>query len=486
MFPKSIAKKIMFFYIAGILVTIIISGVFLSEIRLIAQKIELQESISNLYEAVLEIRRTEKNFFLYRNEKDYEENLTYIKFIKESITKEKFEGLKIHREVENLYNTLQEYENMMLKLKEKIHSSQAITLEQGIREKGKLLINIAENIKNTEQKIIKKNLDNIIKYSFLLIYIFFVIPFISFGLTLTRIIIKPLKELESQIKEIAEGKMNPIQIKSSDKEIKSLVETFNKMFHELQIKQKQLIQAEKLSSLGTLLSGIAHELNNPLSNISTSCQILIEEIEEADTKYKKELLQAIESQTERAKNIIRTILDFSRRKELKKETISVRNLIDETIILIKGEIPTKINLSIEVENNLLIYADKQRIQQALLNLIKNAIQASGSEAEVKIKAYSYRDEIFDRYLSLKNEGKCVGGLTCNKEFISIEVKDTGHGIPPEILPKIFEPFFTTKEGKGSGLGLFITQELIKEHDGCICVDSEIGKGTTFIVMLPKE
>ncbi len=80
----------------------------------------------------------------------------------------------------------------------------------------------------------------------------------------------------------------------------------------------------------------------------------------------------------------------------------------------------------------------------------------------------------------------MGGLTCNKEFISIEVKDTGQGIPPEILPKIFEPFFTTKEGKGSGLGLFITQELIKEHDGCICVDSEIGKGTTFIVMLPKE
>ncbi len=115
--------------------------------------------------------------------------------------------------------------------------------------------------------------------------------------------------------------MNPIQIKSSDKEIKSLVETFNKMFHELQIKQKQLIQAEKLSSLGTLLSGIAHELNNPLSNISTSCQILIEEIEEADTKYKKELLQAIESQTERAKKYYQNNTRFLKKKGTEKKKL---------------------------------------------------------------------------------------------------------------------------------------------------------------------
>jgi len=118
------------------------------------------------------------------------------------------------------------------------------------------------------------------------------------------------------------------------------------------------------------MSGIAHELNNPLSNISTSCQILLEELEDADTQYKKELLQAIESQTERAKNIIKTVLDFARRKELKKETISAQKLIEDTIIFIKGELPTKMNLSVEVENNLSIYADKQKIQQVLLNLIK--------------------------------------------------------------------------------------------------------------------
>lgn len=486
MFPKSIAQKIMLFYIAGILVSIGISAIVLSEIWLIYKKIELQESISNLFEGIQEVRRTEKNFFLYGNEQDYEENLMYIRIVKNILEKENFEGLKIEKEFKNLYDTLQRYEQLMLSLKEKIHSKEAQLLETKIREKGKTLISIAEYIKKYEHKLIKDNLNKILNYSFLLIGLFFVIPFICFGLALTRAIIKPLQELETKMQEVAQGKINAIQVKSNDKEIKSLVDTFNKMLKELDNKHKQLIQAEKLSSLGTLLSGIAHELNNPLSNISTSCQILIEEIEDADIEYKKELLQAIESQTERAKNIIKTVLDFSRRKDLSKEKIGVQNLIEETIILIKGEIPTKVNLVLDVEKEISINADKQRIQQALLNLIKNAIHAAEPEGEVIIKAYSANQEGFDRVLSLKNQGRCIGEFPCNKESIVIEVKDNGAGIPPEIVSKIFEPFFTTKEGKGSGLGLFITQELIKDHDGCICVESEVGKGTTFIVMLPEE
>jgi signal transduction histidine kinase len=486
MLIRSISQKIMLFYIAGIFVSISISSIVLSEIWLIYKKIELQESISNLFEVIQEVRRTEKNFFFYGNEQDYEENLNYIKIVKNIIEKQNFKGLKIEKEFKNLYATLLSYEQMMIDLKEKIHSKEAHLLETKIREKGKTLISIAEYIKNYEQKIIKDNLNKILNYSFLLIGLFFVIPFIWFGLALTKVIIKPLQELETKMQEVAEGKINVIEVKSDYKEIKSLVDTFNKMLKELDNKHKQLIQAEKLSSLGTLLSGIAHELNNPLSNISTSCQILIEELEEADTEYKKELLQAIESQTERAKNIIKTVLEFSRRKDLSKEKINVRNLIEETIILIKGEIPTKVNLILDVEKELFINVDKQRIQQALLNLIKNAIHAAEPEGEVNIKAYLSDQDVLDKILSLRNQGRCIGEFPCNKESVVFEVKDNGAGIPSEIISKIFEPFFTTKEHKGSGLGLFITQELIKEHDGCICVESEVEKGTTFTLILPKE
>ena len=486
MFPKSIAQKIMIFYIAGIFVTVGLSLIVLSDIWLIKQKIELEGNISNLFETIQEIRRTEKNFFLYKNEVDYNDNLSYIKTVKNFIKNQKFEGLKIENAIQELSGTLQNYEALMLQLKENISSPSVTSLEQSIREKGKILTHIAENIKTTEHKIIKDSLNNILKYSIVLIIIFFIIPFILFGLGLTRLISGPLKELENKMKKIAEGKIYYIEVKSKDKEILSLVETFNKVLKELEAKQKQLIQAEKLSSLGTLMSGIAHELNNPLSNISTSCQILLEELEDSDTQYKKELLQAIESQTERAKNIIKTVLDFSRRRELKKETIPAQTLIKDTIIFIKGELPTKMNLSVEVENSLSIYADKQKIQQVLLNLIKNAIQACDNNGEIKIKVYSSTQEALDKHLFLKKEGKCVGELSVNKEFIIIEVQDNGPGISPEILSKIFEPFFTTKESKGSGLGLFITQELIRDHEGCICVDSVADRGTTFIIMLPKE
>jgi len=486
MFPKSIAQKIMIFYIAGIFVTVGLSLIVLSDIWLIKQKIELEGNISNLFETIQEIRRTEKNFFLYKNEVDYNDNLSYIKTVKNFIKNQKFEGLKIENAIQELSDTLQNYEALMLQLKENISSPSVTSLEQSIREQGKILTHIAENIKTTEHKIIKDSLNNILKYSIVLIIIFFIIPFILFGLGLTRLISGPLKELENKMKKIAEGKIYYIEVKSKDKEILSLVETFNKVLKELEAKQKQLIQAEKLSSLGTLMSGIAHELNNPLSNISTSCQILLEELEDSDTQYKKELLQAIESQTERAKNIIKTVLDFSRRRELKKETIPAQTLIKDTIIFIKGELPTKMNLSVEVENSLSIYADKQKIQQVLLNLIKNAIQACDNNGEIKIKVYSSTQEALDKHLFLKKEGKCVGELSVNKEFIIIEVQDNGPGISPEILSKIFEPFFTTKESKGSGLGLFITQELIRDHEGCICVDSVADRGTTFIIMLPKE
>jgi len=486
MFPKSIAQKIMLCYIVEIFIIISISAIFLSEIWVVYKKIELHESISNFFEAIQEVRRTEKNFFLYGNEQDYKENLMYLKSIKEIIEKENFERLKIQNEVKNLYATVQSYEQMMIVLKEKIHSKEAQLLETKIREKGRILTSTAEYIKKYEQKIIKNSLNKILNYSFLFIGLFFIIPFIVIGLLLTRTIIKPLQELETEMQEIANGKIDAVQLKSKDKEIKSLVEAFNKMLKELDNKHKQLIQAEKLSSLGTLLSGIAHELNNPLSNISTSCQILIEELEEADTKYKKELLQAIESQTERAKNIIKTVLEFSRRKDLSKEKINVQKLIEETIILIKGEIPTKVNLILDIEKELFINVDKQRIQQALLNLIKNAIHAAEPEGEVNIKAYLSNQDVLDKILSLKNQGRCIGEFPCNKESVVFEVKDNGAGIPSEIISKIFEPFFTTKEHKGSGLGLFITQELIKEHDGCICVESEVGKGTTFTLILPKE
>jgi two-component system NtrC family sensor kinase len=312
------------------------------------------------------------------------------------------------------------------------------------------------------------------------------------GQVLSRMVVRPLKSLEESMKHITEGKLETVSINSKDREMISLTTAFNKMLKELDLRQKHLVQREKLASLGTLLSGVAHELNNPLSNISSSAQILSEEIEDADPAFKRDLLSQIEEQTDRAKNIVRSLLEFSRDKEFKKEDLVLKDLFEETILFIKGEIPTKVGIAYDIPSDIVIFADKQRLQQAFLNLIKNAIQAIPDEGSVFISATKH---IYNWKIEEKPEvcdypqyrGKCTGKCPAAEDTVDIEIRDTGTGIPAEVLPRIFDPFFTTKDvGKGSGLGLSIVQEIVEDHNGCIGVDSQIGKGTTFLIRLPLK
>ena len=300
---------------------------------------------------------------------------------------------------------------------------------------------------------------------------------------------------------IAEGAFERISIDSKDREIVSLQNAFNKMLKELELHERHLIQSEKLASLGTLLSGVAHELNNPLSNISSSNQILMEEFREAlgkhpdgpcpmDPDFTQELISQINEQTDRARNIVRSLLDFSRDREFKKESLSLRNILNETIQFVKGQVPTRIDISLSIPEDITIFADKQRMQQAFLNLIKNAIDAiSPDEGTITIKAVKRRamDEVDKKETDIDSYLKYWGKCTLDQDTVDIEIQDSGPGIPIEIMPKVFDPFFTTKDvGKGSGLGLFIVHEIIEEHDGCIAVDSHPGKGTRFLIRLPSK
>ncbi|MBI4691820.1 MAG: HAMP domain-containing histidine kinase [Nitrospirae bacterium] len=214
-----------------------------------------------------------------------------------------------------------------------------------------------------------------------------------------------------------------------------------------------------------MVSGVAHQLNNPLSNISTSCQILLEEIEGSDMSYKRDLMQQIEEQIDRAKNMVHSLLEFSRKKEFKNEPLPLIDLVEDSIRLLQGVIPSRLEVKVDISENLWIIADKQRIQQAILNIIKNSIDAVPDEGQIFISARS----------------------NIGTKSIDLAIKDTGIGIEPEDINKIFNPFFTTKtDGKGSGLGLFVAREIIKEHDGIIEVNSKPGEGTVFTVKLPLK
>lgn len=288
--------------------------------------------------------------------------------------------------------------------------------------------------------------------------------------------------------QIAKGRFNHLEPPSNDREFITLTNAFNRMLKELEIRQKRMLQSEKLASLGILASGVAHELNNPLSNISSSCQLLIEELTEADPAQLNIWLKQIDSETERGRNIVRTLLDFGSQRVFQKHRLKLLDLINETQIIIGKTLQQySAKLTINVPDDLELDVDKQRIQQLFINLIQNAVHASGQGIHIRISAI-----LCNRGVSMIPDGaEVAGNLKCitdyDGQFIEILVADDGPGIPSESLSKIFDPFFTTSEpGHGVGLGLYIVQEIVREHDGCLAITSKPGKGTQVIVLLPGE
>ncbi len=491
----SIRGKITLGYYAIIAIIVGLSVFTFVELSFLEKKIRFREAISEFFDATLEIRRFEKNFFLYGKLSDYKENISYLEKTKELLknNEKEFKTIASSQQIAGLNNNLNKYKGLMdkysAKIKNKQGGSQSSALEQEIRMLGKDIIAIAEDISRSEQKHLQSFLSGLQKILILSI-IFLTISGIVMGQALSRMVVKPLKLLEDSMELIADGGFERIHINSKDREIISLTNAFNKMLKELELRQRHLVQSEKLASLGTLLAGVAHELNNPLSNISSSCQILIEEVKEADLEYKKELLSQINEQTDRARNIVRSLLEFSRESGFKKERLPLRKLLQETIRFVKSQAPANVDIKLDVPDDITILADKQRMQQAFLNLIKNAIEAVAEEGQISILAKRHsaiekteEEKEKEIYRDIKYHGKCL----IEEDTVDIEIKDTGQGIPQDVLPKIFDPFFTTKDvGKGSGLGLFIVHEIIEEHDGCIAVESAAGKGTTFLIRLPAK
>ncbi|MEW6117946.1 MAG: ATP-binding protein [Nitrospirota bacterium] len=490
LYYSSIRQKIILGYYAIVIIIVGLAIFNFMELRSVEKKVMSGEAVAEFFNTALEIRRFEKNYFLYGQESDYQENIHYITTAQESLARnsKEFYTIATSFQISTLQYDLGEYKKLIeaYAALDKQAWAQREILEGKIRVIGKDIVNIAEEIAKAERRNLQVLLANsqstlilsILALSFLGIVI---------GQVLSRIVVRPLKRLEESMEIIADGRFEKIRIDSKDREIISLTNAFNKMLKELELRQRHLIQSEKLASLGTLLSGVAHELNNPLSNISTSSQILSEEIEENDIEYKKELLAQINEQTDRARNIVRSLLEFSRKQDFRKEMLPLKKLIEETLRFIKGQIPAKVEITVAVPDYIFIFADKQRIQQVFLNLIKNALEAIHDEGKIFISAKRRRaiDKIEENgpeiYNYLKYHGKC----TVEDDTVDIEIRDTGAGIPPELLPKVFDPFFTTKDvGKGSGLGLSIVHEIIEEHDGCIAVDSEVGKGTVFLIRLP--
>ncbi len=498
-YQQSIRQKIRLGYYAVVVMIVGLSAFTFFELSFLEKKITVGEVVAEFFDTALEVRRFEKNYFLYEQRSDYEENLRYVTRAGELLAANRagFSALSSGEQTSRLGEDLGQYRDLMEQYEQLVrrqHRQPAegdtalkLRLEGTIRMTGKDIVTVAEEISKTERRSLQSLLAT--SRRFLIISISVLISLvILIGQVLERMVVKPLKLMERNMEVIAEGNFENIPNDSKDREVLSLTRAFNKMLRELELRQRHLVQSEKLASLGTLLSGVAHELNNPLSNISSSSQILAEELESSDQAFKRELVGQINEQTDRARNIVRSLLEFSRDKEFKKQSLPLRTLFEETIRFIKGQVPAKASIVLDVPDDITIVADKQRIQQVFLNLLKNAAEAVMEEGTITIRAQRHRaiDKAADEgsiYNYLRYHGKC----TLEDDTVDIELRDTGVGIPADVLPKVFDPFFTTKDvGKGSGLGLYIVHEIIDEHDGCIAVDSEPGKGTTFLIRLPVK
>ncbi len=422
-----------------------------------------------LHDTLLEARRYEKNFLLYGQRQSYEEALAYLERAKEVYLRihPDVEGLKGVSYLERLENEMDSYGQLLRELGtgqgKDNPNARKDQIEAEIRQVGKDLVNLSLRLSDFEhtrvQQIVKSLKTKILSFAFILLLLgVFLIVLVS------RKIVVPLRVIEKTTQRIAQGDFKPLPVVQTRDETQSVVEAFNKMISELEKRQDQLVQAQKLSSIGILTSGIAHQLNNPLNNISTSCQILQEEIGEANSELIGKLLNNIDQEVDRSRDIVKGLLEFSREREFQQARVNLENLIIRTTRLIASQLPAGVEISTEIPEDLDIIADVQKLQEVLLNLLLNASQAMPNEV--------------GRIIITAAEDK-------RAKQVEILIKDSGCGIPENNLPHIFDPFFSTKEvGYGTGLGLSVAHGIIEQHKGTLSVESRVGEGSVFTIRLP--
>jgi signal transduction histidine kinase len=466
----SIRKKIILAISFFILVSSLVWSLNYYTHHLLTNKLQLVEEKVALLNTILEARRYEKNFFLYFNVDDLRQAVAYISAAeaKQAAIIDKFGKAADGLALPPALNEMKAYRQLFASLSDTfagkpVDQEELARLQGEIRERGQKITWDVEQLAKAEQAKIYGLARKSRTYLYLglvAIVLITITTLLFIGLSVNR----PLKRIEFATHKIARGDYTSIPDLSTGDQFESLVRSLNRMITVLNQRNDQLMHAQKLASLGTLTSGVAHELNNPLNNISTSVQILQEELAAEAPDYHRELLRETEAQVDRARDIIKNLLEFSREKHFVPVQVNFRKLVLNMVKLIKGELPATIDLGIDIPSDLEVKVDPHRIQRVLMNLVLNAVQAiEGKPGQIEIRA---------RGDSERNE-------------FSFSVTDTGKGIPLSNQHKIFDPFFTTKEvGLGTGLGLSVSHGIVEQHGGRIEVSSRPGEKTTMTVRFP--
>ncbi len=487
---RSLQAKIVSVYLALALLIVGLSTVALVELDRIADKAREGGKVAELFDATLEMRRFEKNHFLYNQPRDLEDHARYAARARELLKRDAvdLDALAGAGTAAGLAADLDRYTEAMA-----AHARAPFdeALAHAARNLGNRVVTVGERLSGLERQSMNAALAA--HQRNLLISLAVVAALLALtGFLLARQVTRPLQAMEERMEAVASGRLTRLALDSPDREFVSLAEAFNHVLDELERRQSTLIRAEKLASLGTLLSGVAHELNNPLSNISSSAQILKEDLpsplgggaggaeSSQTTTFHRQLIEDIDAETLRARRIVRALLDYAGDREFKPAAVPLAELVEETLRFLKSKRPPGVEVRVDIPPQLAVRGDRPRLQQVLLNLVINAFDAMGGAGILAVSARAATAGARDDPLPA-SLGQCRPG----SPVVDLILSDTGPGIPAGLLPKVFDPFFTTKPvGQGSGLGLFISHEIVEEHGGCIGAANRPGGGAEFRIRLP--
>lgn len=457
---QALKIKVFIMFIAYVLFMLLTMGMYWWNIDAFRERLTIMDEFHDVLSDILETRRYEKNYMFYPEPNSLKEALVYLNRAEKTlgVLQPKIVDIVGESDYGNILASITKYRMLLNSL---AAGNNKVAIQT--RTYGSKLVADAQNLLKTKQQSIHNALERILFLPIAVMLLVLILITIIYVFQAKKVL-ERLKYVQRAAEGVAKGEYEAIEHISSDDPISVLMRSaFMNMADELDTRQEQLIESRKLVSIGTLTSGIAHELNNPLNNVSLTADTLLEELEEMPREEMRELLEDIIGEIARASDVVRNLLDFSRSEQRSLSHLNLNSVVKQTLKLVSNQLSLH---SIKIENDIPedlpeIRGDLHYMQQVFINLFLNADQAMKQGGTLRI---SGRTE---------------------KDMIRVDVTDTGCGMDIETLNRIFDPFFTTKPvGEGTGLGLSIIHGIIKKHGGIIEAQSEPDKGTTFTIHLP--
>ncbi len=432
----------------------------------IEDKIRIIESFYELNQYVLEVRRYEKNYLLSNNPTDLMSALDYIDQVRASIATAKKFLPGNEKALQSFYDEeLSKYESISRRLMaEDLPLRSKKVLEGRLRKHGQDITRQIFEMDTLARIRVEREVANYQKTAALILALAVLVGGVLIYY-LMGWIMRPLEAIRDAAAQIKQGKMSSIPVNaavSCSVEGVELVNSLNRMLQALNHKQEQLVQSEKLAAIGKVTAGIAHEINNPLNNISLTAEVLLEDLPNLACSERLDMVRDILVQSDRAREVVHHLLEFSRsRKANVTVSVDLVKLVADSITLVRNQFRLG-GVTCDYqhpEQPVWITGNPHQLQQVLVNMMLNAVQA------------------------MQPGGLLAMRVAAEEKEALITIRDNGAGIPAALLAHIFDPFFTTKN-EGTGLGLSLSYAIIKDHQGDIAVESKEGFGTTFRITLP--